>query len=239
MKRTKSTEWKKKAPPKKAKKDPLDRWALEPGFKANVKRCDTQVSTYFVTNTSVNASLCSIIPQGVGDNQRVGQRVRFQSWTVKGFVSFYPAATGVVQADFLRAIFFYDRQPNGNTPLWKDLIFNDNTGFSLSVDNPNWYQRGRFKIIRDFKIPVPACSATVAAGLITAASVLTVPSPTSTEMKIEFYKNLKGKIDSIYNGTGGTVNQINGGTLCLAVQNLQGTGWWNIDITSAIEFTDV
>ena len=232
----KSSEWKKK---KVVKKDPLDRWALEPGFKMNRKRTDTQVSTYFVTNTSATANLCSIIAQGTGDNARSGQRVRWESWTVKGFISFYPAATGIVQGDYLRCIFVYDRQTNAAAPLWKDLIYDDNTGLSLALGNANWYQRGRFKIIRDFKVPVPAMSATVAAALITAAQNLGTPMPTSSEMKIEFYKNFKGKIDCIYNGTGAGVNQINGGALWCFVQNLQGSNWWNLDIESSIEYTDV
>lgn len=239
MKRTKSQQFTKKVVPKKKKVDPLDRWALEPGFKPNNKACDTQVSSYFTTNTSLSSNLLSVIAQGVGDNQRVGQRVRLHSIRVTGIVSFYPAATGIVQADYLRAIFYYDRQTNGASALWKDIIYNDNTGFSLSLDNPNWYQRGRFKILRDFKIPVPACSATVAMALITNGNVLTVPSPTSAEMKIEFYKDLKGKLDIIYNGTGNAVSQINGGGLFLAIQNLQGTNWWNIDVSTRVEFTDV
>jgi len=82
-------------------------------------------------------------------------------------------------------------------------------------------------------------SATVAAGLITAATILTPPAPTSSEMSIDFYKNLKGKLDTIYSGTGSTFANINGGAVCVIAQCFQGTSNWNYDITTTIEYSDV
>lgn len=235
---------KKKAFKKKPKVDPLDRWGLEPKFKMNLKRSDQNVSAYFVTNTAASSTLLSTIAQGVGDNMRVGQRVRMFNLTIRGLVSFFPAATGTVQGDTLRAIIYYDRQTNKASATWADLIFNINSGTSLAIDPPNWYNRGRFKILRDFSIQTPPLSATVAGGLITGQPngtgiQCTVPSPTSSEMSMHFFKALKGKLDIEFSGTGATAANITGGGIFLAIQNFQGTGWWNIDITTSIEFMDV
>lgn len=230
---------KKFTPKKKAKTDPLDRWALEPGFKPNLKRCDQTTSNYFVTNTSAAAVNLISVPQAVGDNSRVGQRIRLFNLKIRGFISFYPAATGIVQCDTLRLIIVYDRQTNGVAPTWANLILNIGAGTSTAFDPPNWYERGRYKILRDYHIPVPAMTATVAAGLITAAAPLTPPAPTSTELQLDFFKALKGKLDTIYSGTGATTANINGGAIFVFAQCSQGTGWWNYDFTSSIEFMDV
>jgi len=231
---------KKKIVKRKPKVDPLDRWGLEPKFKMNLKRADTNVSTYFVTNTAASSTLLSSIAQGVGDNRRIGQRVRMFNMTVRGLVSLFPAATGVVQCDTLRAIIYYDRQTNLASATWADLILNINSGTSLPIDPPNWYNRGRFKILRDFQIQTPAQYALVGGGLIAnLTNQLSPPSPTSTEMNMHFFKSLKGKLDIEYSGTGATAANITGGGIFLAIQNFQGTGWWNIDITTSIEFMDV
>lgn len=227
-------------PKKKVKKDPLDHWALEPGFKMNLKRSDQTVSAYFTTNPAVTATNLITVPQSTGDNSRVGQRIKLFNFKVRGQISYFPAATGVSQCDFLRLVFFYDRQTNGAAPSWQDIVRNINSGTSTCIDPPNWYNRGRFKILRDMIIPVPAISATVAAGLMTAVTTqLTPPQPQSSELTIDVFKALKGKLDTIYNGTGSTTANINGGAIMVIAQNFQGTNLWNYDFTSSIEFMDV
>lgn len=240
MKRTKSQTWKKApAAPKKKKVDPLDRWALTPGNKASFKRCDQAVSTYITNVPTATAILLSTIPQQVGDNGRIGQRVRWHNFQVRGMIYANPQATAIVPPEYVRVIFFYDRQTNAAAPTYQTIIDNIGAGTGLAYDPPNWYQRGRFKIIRDFKLPLPAVSFTVVGGNITAGSVLSVPSPTSTEMEIDFFKALKGKIDCEWNGTGSGINQINGGSIGVVVQSLNSTTTWALDITSTIEFQDV
>jgi len=211
----------------------------------NLKRCDQSTSNYFVTNTSALAVNLTSIGQGVGDNMRVGQRVRLFNLTIRGLISFFPAASGTVQPDTLRLIIFYDRQTNGAAPAWSNLIANIASGTNSAIDPPNWYERGRYKILRDWMIPVPLQQATVAAGIMTGNATVAIPAnpivpfPTSTELTLHFFKALKGKLDTIYSGTGATAANINGGGIFVAAQNLQGTGWWNYDFTSSIEFMDV
>lgn len=224
---------------KKKKKDPLDRWALEPGFKANLKRSDQLVSQFFTTVTSTVANLVTTIPQAVGDNSRVGQRVRFFNWHVRGSILLEPGASGSVQSDYLRVIFFYDRQTNGAAPTWATLVANISTGTSASYDPPNWYQRGRFKVIRDFKVATPPVAFTVAAGLVTTSSGIGFPSPTSQEVQIDFFKALKGKLDCEWSGTGSTVANINGGGLFVALQSANNTNAYVMNITSSVEYMDV
>jgi len=225
---------------KKTKKDPLDRWALEPGFKMNLKRCDQGFNNYFTPNPSVTAMNLTSIAQQVGDNGRVGQRVRLFNLTIRGSIQYFPTATAIQQPDTLRLIIFYDRQTNNAAPVWSDLISNIAAGTHGPYDPPNWYERGRFKILRDWLIPTPAMSGTVAAGLITAAtSQLSPPSPTAMEFNLHFFKQLKGKLDTIYSGTGATSANINGGGIFIIGQNLgAGTGWV-YEGTSTIEFMDV
>lgn len=240
MKRRNSAKFAKKVGPKKAKKDPLDRWALEPGFKMNLKRCDQGFNAYFTPTNSVVATNLTSIPQQVGDNGRVGQRVRLFNFTVRGFISYFPQATSIQQPDFLRLLIIYDRQTNGAAPIWSNIIANISAGTSGPFDPPNWYERGRYKILRDWQIATPAMSGTVAGGLLTAVtSQLTPPQPTSMEFTLHFFKALKGKLDTIYSGTGATAANINGGGIFIIAQNLgAGTGWV-YEGTSTIEYMDV
>lgn len=233
---TKTTAWKKK---KVVKKDDLSRWALEPGFKMNLKRADQNVSVNVTNVTSTSASLLNTIAQGVGDNMRVGQRVRYFNWTVRGVLQFDPAATGVMQSDYVRILFFYDRQTNTTAPTFADVITNISGGTHAPYDPINWYQRGRFKIIRDFQIPLGPMSATVTLGVISATQPAIPPFPTSQEMNIHFFKALKGKIDTEWNGTGSGVGNINGGGFFFVCQNVQGTGFTILTVSSSMEFTDV
>lgn len=225
---------------KKKKSDPLDRWALEPGFKMNLKRCDQAVSVNVTSGGSTGATLLNTIAQGVGDNMRIGQRCRYFNWTVRGAVQWEPAASSVSQSDYIRCIFFYDRQSNGGLAQWNQVIGNISTGTSTSFDPPNWYTRGRFKIIRDFNIATPPQASVVAAGLITSITgSSSIPAPQMSEMKINFFKALKGKLDSNWNGTGSTATNMNGGALCFVCQNANGTGQFVTTFTSTIEYMDV
>jgi len=221
------------------KTDPLDRWALEPGFKANLKRTDVNFSVNVTSVTSTAATLLNQIPQQVGDNGRVGQRCRFYNWSVRGVLQYDPGATGVMNSDYVRIIFFYDRQTNAAAPTFAQLITNINSGGSAPYDPPNWYSRGRFKIIRDFQIPLGPMSSTVAAGLITVTNPAIPPFPRPKDMNIKFFKAIKGKLDTEWNGTGSTVVNVNGGGFFAVAQNVQGTGYLILTINSSMEFSDV
>jgi len=232
---------KKKPALKRTKKaDPLDRWALEPGFKMNLKRCDQSFNAYFTPSSSVTAQNLTSVAQGAGDNERVGQRVRWFNMTIRGTIQYFPTATSVQQPDLLRLLIIYDRQTNGAAPLWSDIIANISSGTHGPYDPPNWYQRGRYKILRDWMIATPAMSGTVAAGLLTSATLqLSPPQPTSCEFTLHFFKALKGKLDTIYSGTGATTANINGGAIFIIGQNLgAGTGWV-YEGTSTLEYMDV
>jgi hypothetical protein len=206
----------------------------------NMKRCDQSFSVNVTSVTGVSSLLLSTIAQGVGDNQRVGQRVRFFNWHVRGSVEYVPAATGVVQADYIRVIFFYDRQQNNAASTYAQLISNIGGGGNLAYDPPNWYTRGRFKILRDFRIVTPPIASTVAGGLITViGGSVNAPAPISAEFQIDFFKALKGKLDCEWSGTGSTAANISGGGLNMQVQNTQGTGFWVLSGTSSVEYMDV
>lgn len=225
---------------KKKHVDSLARWALEPGFKMNLKRCDQTISVNITNSPTTAASLLSTIAQNVGDNSRVGQRVRFFNWHVRGNIEYVPAATSVAQADYHRVIFFYDRQTNGVAPQWNQVIGNIAAGTASAFDPPNWYTRGRFKILRDFKVNTGPQSATVAGGLITTLiNGNAPPYTTSKEMMIDFFVALKGKIDCEWTGTGSTIGNITGGGLFMTCQNVDGTGQYILTFTSSIEFMDV
>jgi hypothetical protein len=206
----------------------------------NLKRCDQSFNAYFTPTPSVAATNLTSVAQLVGDNGRVGQRIRLFNMTVRGYINYFPTATSVQQPDFLRLLIVYDRQTNQAAPLYQDIINNISTSTHGPYDPPNWYQRGRFKILRDFQVATPAMSGTVAGGLLTAVtSQLSPPQPTQTEFNLHFFKNLKGKLDTIYNGTGATAANINGGGIFIVAQNLgAGTGWV-YEGTSTIEYMDV
>lgn len=236
--------YKKKTYTKKAKVDPLARWAIEPGFKENVKRDDTDLGVIsagglqFGTSSSVASTLLLTVPLGTNEYQRNGARIRLQSWRFRGFVAPDPStlATTPYFNDHLRVIFFYDRQTNGVAPTFAQVAQSIQSGLSNSLSNPNWLNRGRFKIIRDFNIPTPAFSASIAV----ATPIYPTGSPvqmTSAETKVDFYKNFKGKLDTVYLSNSSGPADISAGGLFMVIQSLNGTPWL-INGTSSIEFMD-
>jgi hypothetical protein len=208
----------------------------------NMKRIDQALSVNITNVASTSATLLSTIPiLGTSpEASRVGNRVRYFNWQVRGVVTYDPSATSVSQADYIRVIFFYDRQTNGVSPTYSQVITTQPAGTSGAGDPPNWQNRGRFKIIRDFKIATPPISATVAAGVITSGLANAgFPTPTSHEVQLDFFKALKGKIDCQYNGVAGTSANTEAGGLYFVCQNINGTGQFIATCTSSIEFMDV
>lgn len=237
--RTSKKKFTKKNPYKKQqKKDPLDRWALEPGFKANIKRCENGSAGLLFTNVTTNVPviLLTSIATGSSDIARVGDRVRYRSLTFKGSVNFVPVAGTAYPSDHLRLLIVYDRQSNGALPAVTDIVYNQATAGSTSYDPPAWVSRGRFKILRDFQIPAPG---NIAAGAGLNNPVANYPS--SKEFNLQFYKNLKLKIDAIFKGATAGIADIDGGAILLIPMGLQPavSTPWQLKYSCALEYMDV
>lgn len=233
----------KAAPQKKAfnkkKVDPLDHWKIEGRYKMNTKRDDQRVpATTFTNVASTSAVLMNTIASGNTEFTRVGDRVRIMSVQVHGFISTIAQPTNATTYanDFLRIIFFYDRQPNGNLTTFGDVVQNNSTGATTADGPPNFPQRGRYKILRDFQIPVPNITlGPVAAPIIEQCGCI----PTSKEFNLKFYKNCKGKLETMYTGINGTIGSITAGALLMVYQCFQPGSPWQIQFTHSTEYMDV
>lgn len=101
-----------------------------------------------VSTTGAFFPLCVPVP-GAGMNQRIGRKLTIKSVQMKGIVQLELAATptGAVtaEANHLRMILLYDKQPNGALPALADVLTGGQTVNDLfNIDN-----RDRFTILKD------------------------------------------------------------------------------------------
>jgi len=92
--------------------------------------------------------LCVPVP-GAGLNQRIGRRITIRSVQMKGIVQMElastPSGSVTAEANHLRMILLYDKQPNAALPVLADVL----TGGQTVNDLFNLNNRDRFQILKD------------------------------------------------------------------------------------------
>lgn len=120
------------------------------GYRLNTiekKVFDTQMYAD-ISNTGTFYSLCLPVP-GAAMNQRIGRKLTIKSVQFKGIIqlelSSSPSGSVTAEANHLRMILLYDKQPNGAAPALADVLTGGQTVNDLfNIDN-----RDRFSIIKD------------------------------------------------------------------------------------------
>lgn len=200
--------------------------------KSELKTYDL-AETLLPVSTSTSQSLLNGVANGADLYQRVGRKIYQKSLHIRGIVR--PSANaGVAAQGGMRMIVYYDSNPNGSAPGLSDLLLDSNSGAAQTwLSNLNMGNRERFMILRDRVIYYP--NATNAnPGVITGA----VPVTTQDNFVFNEFIKLKG-IETVFNGTGGTISAINTGAIyVLFVGDSASNGAWSFDFQSRLRFYD-
>lgn len=197
---------------------------------------DLPTTVVNITAGANNPSLLNGLVPGTGNNQRSGRKITMKSVQIHGEIEFSQFGTAPID-DNIRVILVYDRQTNAALPAWSDIIQSITVASatsSSSYDFPNKSNYDRFKIIRDFKLKMPAAITPVT----TAARQLEQLTYPETRKGFDWYVKLKG-LETHYNtGTAGTVADITTGSLLLFAQGLSNINnfQWDLSFNSRVSF---
>jgi hypothetical protein len=172
------------------------------GYKPNTveyKVADVNSPGIPINTTGFFTLLCNPT-QGADFNNRIGRKIVLKSLYVRGQCGIEPALqqpTNLTAApqQLVRMVIFIDYQPNGAVPTVADLLTQPSAVSQLNLNN-----RDRFKVITD-KQWVIGPYFTSNTGALTA----------NTGYAIKKFKTLN--LEMIFNGTLGTVADINSGAL--------------------------
>lgn len=238
---------KRAAPPKKSIKQPYKKKKTSIykmyGSSAPLsvmKRIDyVDGATAFTLNPSIPGVYINNIGGGDNFNQRDGVRVRYKSLEFRGDIFCNPQATGYAEADLLRIIIVYDRQPNLALAVWSNVVASS-AGTFEPRDPLNYVTRQRFLVVMDKSVRTKAFSATVAAGVPTFTSSSPMPLEEKSDI-IHVYKKFNFELDSTFTGTGNTIAACETGAFLLFVQSSDFTSLttpWFLNWSTSILYTD-
>lgn len=177
------------------------------------------------TGSWSNLILLNGIDQGAGNSQRVGRRVTIKSLLIRyNFGLPSPTATSALAA--VRCILFYDKAPQGATPLITDVLDTASINGLTNLTNTD-----RFVILRDWYLDNPK-EFGYRPDLSGAFSVAGK----------EYIQMPGNGLEEQFSGTGGTISSIAVGSIYFgfvttaATVNTTGS---RIDFQSRIRYTDV
>lgn len=177
------------------------------------------VNNYFVAiPTGGSVILLNGVAQGTDYTNRIGRKIIMKSLLFRA--TLFPSTTAsAVYGATLRVMLVYDCQTNATTPAITDFFAGGTYLEAMNLTN-----RDRFKVIKDWIVPVEA-------GVYTASS-LTAGSPKNHCLKM--FKKMS--MDEIFGGTAATVGSIQTGGLFLVL--IASAANWNIDYASRVRFID-
>lgn len=177
------------------------------------------------TSSWSNLILLNGIDQGAGNSQRVGRRVTVKSILVR-YNFGLPSPTATSQLAAVRLMIFYDKQPQGATPLITDVLDTASINSLTNLANSD-----RFVILRDWYLDNPK-----------EFGYRPDLSGTFSVAGKEFIALPGNGLDEQFSGTGGTISSIATGAIYFgfvttaATVNTSGS---RIDFVSRVRYTDV
>lgn len=151
-------------------------------------------SDFDTTVLSTNMTLLTGVAIGTDYNARIGRKVCWKSLYVQGMV----LNEGTPVASSLnRIIVFYDKQPNGLTPIPTDVLTAATASAPLNLSN-----RDRFVILMDKRY-------------VTGAISLTATMAVSDHTVALVHKYKKLNLETIFEGTDATIASIRTGSIWL------------------------
>lgn len=173
---------------------------------AEKKVIDIASATYTFTlfSTPPTPVLLNGCVAGSQNFNRIGRKIEMRSLQIRGIVQAATAMTSGAD-QFVRMLVVYDKQSNGASPTWANVVQSQDitgTTSSKATDMVNLDNRDRFIILRDKTFIIPYQSTT--------ATQAVAGCPTVHHVD-EF---LKMNMETVFNaGTAGTVGDITTGSL--------------------------
>lgn len=199
-------------------------------------KCVDVITTQTAFNATGTFTLLNGLVPGTNLQNRIGRSVKLKSLAIRGYV-FNNQAGAAPIADYLRAIVFYDRQPNGAAPAVSDLLQSvsvSGSTASTALDGINLSNSDRFAILADFhwKVDVPA-------GAVANNQPATVTTD-FTRFSIRRFIKLKGLEARFNTLSAGTIGDFSAGALWLLTISLASTAnaQYEMSWTSRCRFLD-
>ncbi len=118
------------------------------------KFSDTSFSSVAVNDTLTGASIFHLngVPANTSNEGRIGKKLAMRSLWIQ--LALEKAGTSTSQVDFIRLMVILDRQPNGELPVWSQILDLPGTGNSLTeLNSPNQLGNSkRFQTLWDHRI---------------------------------------------------------------------------------------
>lgn len=193
---------------------------------------DLAVATYNVSTTVNNFVLFN--PRlGTDFTNRIGRKAVAKSLYLRGYIAREAALASPIvganlPADIARLILFWDLQSNGTNPGITDLLVSNHVASHLNMDN-----RDRFKVLRDEIFVFDAF-------LYSAVATQSYAFSGKNIHEVKHYVKLNQEV--IWNQVnGGTVADIQTGTLCMMIMGTQPSGAStdiSANLSSRVRFVD-
>lgn len=151
----------------------------------------TAVTSYNVTAGSA-IILLNGVATGTDFTNRIGRKIVMRSILFRS--STFDSGAGATTGERARLLIIYDRQPNGATPVYTDILGTGGAADALSPMSLN--NRDRFVVLRDWLFSTEY--ANFAAGNITTGN--------SIEYIKKCYKKLN--LETVFSGTAATIGSI-------------------------------
>lgn len=192
-----------------------------------MKYLDTALTWSCDTTGEVTAPCLNIIPQGVGENQRVGRKVVVRSIGIKGLV--VPLNTSV-DPSLIKIQVILDTQANGTAPTFggsADSIWESNSIHSWR--NPD--NAARFKVIKEFDL-----KPTVTAAYFNSST--TTEKRLTNILRVEWFKKcfIPIEYDSVL--TTGALTTVRSNNLLITCINSANDDQYNFTGIARIRYTD-
>jgi len=173
-----------------------------------LKSVDTRSNPFVISSDSPFIALLNGTNLGFQSYQRTGKVVSLNSVHLKILLRRdFNTPTNV--DDATRMMLIYDNSPNGVLPTLAEIIKSEDSTGATTVDilsHRNLSNTNRFTCLFETTMMLPSTG-------VTQASLGTAPR----ELYIERFVNLKGELQTIYNGNVGGISDITTGSLVLVV----------------------
>lgn len=185
------------------------------GYRPNpteLKVFDTAVAAYAVNTTGLVGNICLPVV-GADFNQRVGRKILIKSVYIRGRIALAASdANALIDApsQLGRIILLWDKQPNGALPSVSDILTSATATAQFNINS-----RDRFKILKDKQWAFGYYNRST-----TATQTYAVADNVCFPIKI--YKKLN--LETIFNGSAGTIADISSGSLVLFFIGTEASG---------------
>jgi len=180
------------------------------GFRGNYTRSQAEkkfvdiAAANYAADTTGAVTPLNLANEGSGVSQRIGRKITIKSVQVRGYISHESTTNGVV---LTRVMLVWDKQVNGVAATISEILSASTSESFMNLDN-----RERFVVLKDKHVTLGVRDQT--AGLI----------DKSVSQPINIYKQLPAGSETIFDGTGSGIADVNTGALYLVTIGSAGTG---------------